>query len=200
MLCLTMADISIILSGLLGAILGVILGSILSYFIRILFENHKTEKRRKFLATLFLNEIKEIKSFIDELRNKEIDDMNIINVNTNGITHSYLNNAKFVDLMKIMDDKPYFTVKCNEPLKKPFEIFNDEIYSFEEPELIRDLILLGKMINIAEKDFFQKYFNENNDPPKKSISDLRYFLSMIKHISNKIDKIQKDGTLNRIAK
>ena len=124
-----MAEIDIILSGLVG----VILGSILSYFIQISFENYKTQRRKKFLATLFLNEIAEIKSFIDELRNKEINAINIINNSNNGINYSYVNSTKLADLINILSTNPYFTVKSNEPLKNTQKSWNHTVQMMARP-------------------------------------------------------------------
>ena len=192
-----MADLGILVSGLFGAILGVILGSVLSYYFQILFNDYQTKRRKKFLATIFLNEIAEIKIFIEDLQKKEINSSSIIkSVDSNGFPN--LNGEKFAHLMIILNNNPYFTMKSDDPMKKPFELFHNEIYSFEEPELIRDLILLGKMVNVAEKDNLQNYF-EGNESSKEKIYNLIYFLAVIANINKKIIKIESDGSLSEIA-
>lgn len=102
-----------------------------------------------------------------------------------------------------MNEDPYFSIKDNERLKKSFEIFNNEIYSFEDPILIRDLISLGKMVYDAET-CLEKYFQTiNNDRPNSGISEnylnLVWFISSVQNISRKIDKILTDKTLERNA-
>jgi len=85
-----------LLSGLVGALLGVILGSVLSFYFQILLHNHKLNDRRKFIATVFLNEIEQIKCFCDKLHSKKIDSTTIQKYNQN-------NNSFSLDYSQVAD-------------------------------------------------------------------------------------------------
>jgi len=193
------SDITIVLSGLVGAILGVILGSVLTYFVQIFLHNNKKKTRKKFLATIFLNEINEIVRFTEDLKRDGIDRLKIVkyDVNTNNPS---LDVNQYANFIISLNKNPYFSLSQDVPQKKPFEIFNVEIYSFEDPELIRDLNDLSRMIYIAE-GYIQRYFksvNNSDNTPDNRMS-IVYFLSMVEHINVKINKILSDGNLNRIA-
>jgi hypothetical protein len=100
----------VLLSGLVGALLGVMLGSVLSYYGQIFFYNRKIKGRKKFLATLFLNEIGEIKSFIDKLNSKRIDAIKIQMYDQDSNSFS-LDPMQLIDLIIILSEIPYFSVK-----------------------------------------------------------------------------------------
>jgi len=156
-------------------------------------------QRKKFLATIFLNEIDEINFFVAELKNKGIDGIKSIKYDdeVNSRKRSF-NLEQYANIVVILGSNPYFTPMNDDPIKRSFDIFNDEIYSFQDPELIRDLIQLGRMIRVAE-GFVLKFYQNSNNSEENRDTKIILFISMTEHIKNKINKILSDGTLKKFA-
>ena len=99
---------------------------------------------------------------------------------------------------KIIQNQLFFNLLYEVPIKKTFELFNKEIYSFDNYELIQDLNKLGTMVYIAE-DMIHKYHKDQQNGKTPNNLDMVHFLSMIENIKPTVNKILSEGYLEKIA-
>lgn len=125
-----------IISNLLSGLIGVIIGVILTYFVQRRINKEEENKQKRELASIFLNEIKEIETVIKALDEK-------------GITRTNVREKWLEFDLVVGNENSYFRERENYPIRNSFELFDSEIYTLgnvSDYDLVTDLKEIGKRV------------------------------------------------------
>ena len=140
------------------------IGGVIAVFAGYLFttwsEDEKEQRRKQFLARVFLSDLHKIQGFIAgiEAMNIKSDDFLITRepIIAGGILERNplpeYNLDKYHMIVPYFHNNPHIRTTENSPLvskKNPFEIFAQEIYSFEDSNLISSLFKVDTLMNEA---------------------------------------------------
>jgi len=103
------------------------------------------------------------------------------------------------NLIQYLHDNQFIRVTSGAPLiddKNPFELFSQEIYSFENNEITDELIRIYRLLADANSCLL-RYFESPED--SKSYVQVFIFLKNIEKIKSIINKMLLDGFLEDIA-
>ncbi|MFZ1898818.1 hypothetical protein [Methanoregula sp.] len=182
-----------IISNLLSGLIGVIIGVILTYFVQRRINKEEENKQKRELASIFLNEIKEIETVIKALDEK-------------GITRTNVREKWLEFDLVVGNENSYFRERENYPIRNSFELFDSEIYTLgnvSDYDLVTDLKEIGKRVYRAEL-FLQRYFKKilpdlkDNSGNTADEKDDVIFMAMIDYLRDKIAKSNVKGKLEKI--
>lgn len=193
---------------ILGQIIGPAIGGAIAviggyFFTRWEKSNEQKRKRKKF-ASIFLLELKKLNAFIDGVHKITTKDSFVLfndeRFDINGQLISPYDTTKEPILLEYFKENPFYRITGNSSLitqKSPFEVFYSEIYSFQNDNLINDLIQVDKLlheINFRLIDYMKRH---NGMHGSAILLDL---LVSIPELQKSILKILSDKHLEAIAK
>jgi len=193
---------------ILGQIIGPAIGGAIAViggycFTRWEKSNEQRRKRKKF-ASIFLLELKKLNAFIDGIQKITTKDNFVLftdeRFDSNEQLISPYDTAKEPILLEFFKENPFYRITGNLSLitqKSPFEMFYSEIYSFQNDNLINDLIQVDKLlheINLRLTEYMKRH---NGMHGSAILLDL---LINIPELQKSILKILSDKDLEAIAK
>lgn len=191
-------------------IAGPAIGGIIAAFAGIIFtrwrDNQKENKRKQFLARVFLSELQKIQGFIAgiELLNIKSDDFFLtLPPREEGGTIAKdpreYDEGKRMALLNYFQNNSSIRITETSPLvskKNPFEVFAQEIYSFEDTGLIYSLFKVDSMMNEANShllNFYKVWETEDGH------IHLFYALRKIERVKPVIEQILSERKLESIS-
>jgi len=196
------------ISQITGPAIGGVIAVFAGYFFTKWEEEQKKSRKKQFSANVFLFELRKIQKFIEGIEKLNIRSEDFLITRpplTNGgiITRDprpEWDEYKRLALLKYFHDNDHIRITESAYLiskKSPFEIFAQEIYIFQDGDLIFDLLKVDSLMNEANSclvDFHKIW--ETSDGHK----DLFNFMTKIQRVKPEIDKILSEGKLESIAK
>ena len=188
---------------LLGAIFAGFAGIATALFLK---ESDDETDRKKF-ANVFLIELRRIDGFIDGLHRIVTKETLITPQHAIASGAGYrmeptlpYDPAKEREMIIHLKDNPFYRITNGSPFidkKNPFEIFYSKIYTFENENLINDLIKTERLLNDANScliDYFE------NPGAKEHYVKLNSFLVSIEETKGLVTKILNEKILENLAK
>jgi len=192
-------------------IAGPAIGGVIAAFAGIIFaswrENQKENQRKHFLARVFLSELQKIQGFIAgiELLNIKSDDffLTLLPQEEGGTIAKNpreYDESKRMALLNYFQNNSAIRITETSPLvskKNPFEVFAQEIYSFEDTGLIYSLFKVDSMMNEANShllNFYEVWEREDGH------MHLFYAMRKIEQVKPVIDEILASSTLQSFVK
>jgi hypothetical protein len=194
----------------LGKLAEILLGAIFAGFAGIatalfLKESDDETERKKF-ANVFLIELKRINGFIDGVHNIVTKDTLItpqpattFGVGYRSVPTLHYDPAKEHNMIEHLKDNPYYRITNGSQFidkKNPFEMFYSKIYSFEDKNLINDLIKMERLLNDANTSLID-YFE--NPSAKDHYVKLYSFLVSIEETKILVTKILNEKKLEDLT-
>nr|WP_320160943.1 hypothetical protein [uncultured Methanoregula sp.] len=195
-------------------IAGPAIGGVIAAFAGIIFaswhDNENENKRKQFLARVFLSELQKYRNFIAGIEKDNIKSDDFLLTRPSLTTGDTIGRDprpnydinKYHILIHYLHDNPYIRTEYLSPLfpkKNPFEIFSEEMYSFEENNLISDLIKVEGLLNEAS-GYLSKYHDrlesESHEVDSSSLFD---FMRRMERVKPVIDHILSEGKLESIT-
>jgi hypothetical protein len=197
------------MSQIAGPAIGGVIAVAAGYLFTKWGEDEKEYRRKRFLATVFLSEIRKIQGFIAGIDHLNItsDDFLITRppitdgggLITRDARPEY-DTRKYNLIVPYFHNNPYIRVTENSQLvskKNPFEIFAQEIYSFEDSDLISGLFKIDNLMNEASSCLSE--FHKSLEALHDGHLHLFDFMRRIERIKPEIEKILSKGKLESIA-
>jgi hypothetical protein len=192
-----------ILGQIIGPAIGGAIAVIGGYWFTKWEKNNEQNRKKKMFASVFLLELKKLNAFIDGIHNITTKDSFLLfegeRFDINGELVSPYDTAKEPILIEYFKENPFYRITTSSSLitqKNPFEMFYSEIYSFQNDNLINDLIRVDKLLNETNLRLAE-YMKRHNGTHGSAI--LLDFLVNIPELQKNILKILSNKDLERIA-
>jgi len=197
-------------SNTVSQLAGPAIGGVIAVFAGYLFtkwgEKEKERRRKQFLASVFLFELRKIQNFIDGIEKLNIKNSDFLitrpPVIEGGITRRderpEWDEYKQQALLTYFHDNDYIRVTESAPLiskKSPFEIFAQEIYVFQDSYLIFKLLKIDSLLNEANSCLLD--FHKIRGPSDGHL-ELFNFMTKIQKLKPEIDSILCERKLDLI--
>jgi len=206
----TLSSPSQVISQMTGPAIGGVIAVAAGYLLTKWGEDEKEVRRKQYLARVFLSELHKIRGFIagiDALGIKS-EHFSITRppLEISGIIqrdprppydpdkyHALLYYFQHNDFIRVTDTSPLVSKK------NPFEIFSQEIYSFEDSDLISYLFKIDNLMNEANSELLT-FFEKWEQKPEGFHTHLFLFLRKIETVKPIVQETLNENKLKSIGK